>query len=115
MEVSLIESNIDLVASVARKFKEDDDLFQIGMIALWEASEKWDHVHPFRPWARRVIRHRMIDHREPAQDFLSVCAHRLHCDHLDSPCCVVGVAIPLYPSPQPPPRFPLPPTGWGWW
>ena len=62
MEVSLIESNIDLVASVARRFKEDDDLFQIGMIALWEATEKWDHVHPFRPWAKRVIRHRMIDH-----------------------------------------------------
>lgn len=62
MEVSLIESNVDLVASVARRFGNDDDLFQIGMIALWEAAEKWDNVHPFRPWARRVVRHRMIDH-----------------------------------------------------
>lgn len=62
MEVSLIESNVDLVSAVARRFGNDDDLIQVGMIALWEAAEKWDQVHPFRPWARRVVRNRMIDH-----------------------------------------------------
>lgn len=70
----MIESNIDLVASVARRFHDDDDLFQVGMIALWEAAEKWDHVHPFRPWARRVVRNRMIDHvrrKKPAEEELT--------------------------------------------
>lgn len=74
MKNLLIESNIDLVASVARRFHDDDDLFQVGMIALWEAAEKWDHVHPFRPWARRVVRNRMIDHvrrKKPAEEELT--------------------------------------------
>lgn len=66
----IIEQNLDIVKSAANQFSQDEDLYQIGMIALWEAAEKWDGVHPFRPWARLVVRNRMIDHvrRRKAQE-----------------------------------------------
>lgn len=58
----VLAEHIGLVKSIARRMHGDDDLEQIGMIALWEAAEKWNGSHPFRPWAARVIRNRMIDY-----------------------------------------------------
>lgn len=58
----LIEENIDIVRAAAKHFKQDDDLFQIGLIALWEAIQKWDGEHPLRPWAARVVKNRMLDY-----------------------------------------------------
>ncbi len=62
----LIEDNMDLVSAAVRGYQADDDTYQVALIALWEAAEKWDRVHPFRPWARVVIRHRLIDHARQA-------------------------------------------------
>lgn len=57
----LVEENAGLVKLVQSKFPKDEELYQVGMIALWEAAQKWDGIHSFHPWAKRVIRHRMID------------------------------------------------------
>lgn len=64
----LIEDNMDLVDAAVRGYPPDDDTYQAALIALWEAAEKWDKTHPFRPWARLVIRHRLIDHARRAGD-----------------------------------------------
>ena len=74
MNEELIEQYKGLVDKLAARFEPDEELIQVGMIALWEAAEKWDRAYPFQPWARTVIYHRMIDHtrrKKPEEEELT--------------------------------------------
>ena len=74
MNEELIERHKGLVDKLAARFEPDEELIQVGMIALWEAAEKWDRAYPFQPWARTVIYHRMIDHtrrKKPEEEELT--------------------------------------------
>ena len=51
--------------TISRRFPErdqDEDLFQVGMIGLWEAAIQWDGVTPFPPFARQVVYRDMVDY-----------------------------------------------------
>lgn len=74
MNEELIEQYKSLVETLATRFEPDEELIQVGMIALWEAAQKWDRAYPFKPWARTVIYHRMIDHarrKKPVEEELT--------------------------------------------
>lgn len=50
---------------ISQRFPErdqDEDLFQVGMIGLWEAALQWDGVTPFLPFARQVVYRDMVDY-----------------------------------------------------
>ncbi len=63
---ALIENNIDIVQSVARKHfasrLPDDDLIQCGLIGLWEAAQKWSGSGDFPAFAKICIYHNMLDY-----------------------------------------------------
>ncbi|WP_409291983.1 sigma-70 family RNA polymerase sigma factor [Peribacillus sp. SCS-37] len=53
---------INKVIRTLRIYKEKDEYFQIGLIALWEAAEKHSSAKgPFLPFAYSVIKGRMLN------------------------------------------------------
>ena len=63
---ALINKHVGLVEWVASRhfstYKEDQDLFQCGLIGLWEAAETWTGKGKFPAYARVCINHNMLDY-----------------------------------------------------
>lgn len=68
---SLLERYRPLVRACARQYfpdmARDEDLFQCGMIGLWEAALRWNGQGAFSSYARRSVLNNMCDYLRAEQ------------------------------------------------
>lgn len=80
----LVETSMDLVPQMIRSMtrtsayvseEEQQELCQIGYLALCRAAARFDKDRPFLPYARTLIRHAIFDYwRETARDRSMLCS-----------------------------------------
>jgi DNA-directed RNA polymerase len=75
----LAQQYSNMIHSIIHKmhiYKNQDEFYQIGLIALWEASEKFDEEKgEFSHYAYMMIRGRLLQHLQKENKWEDACIH----------------------------------------